>query len=206
MTSDRVFAPTVVIYLRVSSKSQVDTDYDPEGLSIPAQREICRRKADALGLRIVGEYVELGRSGTTVQNRPEYQAMMKRISTERDVDYVMVYQLSRLNRNRVDDALVLLQMDAVGAKLLSATENIDESPAGQMTRGILAAINQYRSASEGEDIARKMAHKARQGGTIGRARLGYLNTKEDVDGRQVSTVIVDEARGPLIRKIGRAHV
>ena len=37
----------VVIYLRVSSKSQVDTDYDPEGLSIPAQREICTRKAEA---------------------------------------------------------------------------------------------------------------------------------------------------------------
>ncbi len=41
-----------VIYLRVSSKSQVDTDYDPEGLSIPAQRDICRQKATSLGLDI----------------------------------------------------------------------------------------------------------------------------------------------------------
>lgn len=190
----------VVIYLRVSSKSQVDTDYDPEGLSISAQREICRRKAESLGLQVVDEYVELGRSGTTVQNRPEYQAMMQRISAKRDVDYVMVYQLSRLNRNRVDDALVMLQMDAVGAKLISATENIDDSPAGQMTRGILASINQYRSASEGEDIARKLAHKARHGGTIGPAPLGYLNVKEEVDGRLVSAVAIDEERAPLIRK------
>lgn len=31
----------VVLYLRVSSNSQVETDYDPEGLSVPAQRSIC---------------------------------------------------------------------------------------------------------------------------------------------------------------------
>lgn len=34
-----------VIYLRVSSAGQVNTDYDPEGLSIPAQREACKRYA-----------------------------------------------------------------------------------------------------------------------------------------------------------------
>lgn len=93
-----------VLYLRVSSKSQVDTDFDPEGLSIPAQRAICKRKAESLGLEIVDEYVEPGRSATTVQNRPEYQAMMQRIGSQRDVQFVMVYQLSRLNRNRIDDA------------------------------------------------------------------------------------------------------
>lgn len=189
-----------VLYLRVSTKSQVDTDYDPEGLSVPAQRSICESKAVRDGLSIVGEYVEPGRSGTTVQGRPEFQTMMERISTQRDVDYVMVYQLSRLNRNRIDDALVMLQMDAAGVKLISATENIDESPAGQMTRGILAAINQYRSTSEGEDIARKLAFKARKGGTIGQAKIGYINIKEEFEGRQVSAVAFDEQRAPLIRE------
>jgi len=110
--------------------SQVETDYDPEGLSIKAQRDICRNKALSLGLAVIGEYVELGRSGTNVQGRPEYQAMMQRVTTQRDVDFIMVYQLSRLNRNRTDDAMVMLQMEAAGAKLLSATENIDETPAG----------------------------------------------------------------------------
>ncbi|WP_168915047.1 hypothetical protein [Microcella flavibacter] len=32
-----------VVYLRVSSKGQVNTDYDPEGISIPAQRQSCQR-------------------------------------------------------------------------------------------------------------------------------------------------------------------
>ena len=79
-------AGRVVLYLRVSSKSQVDTDYDPEGLSIPAQRDICRRKARDLHLEVVGEYVELGRSGTSVQGRPEYQAWQRRVGPAADSD------------------------------------------------------------------------------------------------------------------------
>ena len=37
---------TAVLYLRVSTASQVQTDYDPEGISIPAQRLACQRKAE----------------------------------------------------------------------------------------------------------------------------------------------------------------
>ena len=47
-----------VIYLRVSSVGQVNTDYDPEGISIPAQRLACQRKADQLGLTVTDEYIE----------------------------------------------------------------------------------------------------------------------------------------------------
>ena len=47
-----------VLYLRVSTRGQVNTDYDPEGISIPAQRVSCRRKAEQLGLTVVDEYVE----------------------------------------------------------------------------------------------------------------------------------------------------
>ena len=49
-----------VIYLRVSSAGQVNTDYDPEGLSIPAQREACKRYAERHGAVVVREYVEPG--------------------------------------------------------------------------------------------------------------------------------------------------
>lgn len=50
--------PTAVLYLRVSTPSQVNTDYDPEGISIPAQREACLRKAAQLGLEVVETYIE----------------------------------------------------------------------------------------------------------------------------------------------------
>src|SRR4051795_3546617 len=88
-----------VLYLRVSTVSQVTTDYDPEGISIPAQRAACQRKAEGLGIEIVDEYVEPGRSGTSMKSRPAFQAMLQRIRQERDVDAVIVYKLSRMNRN-----------------------------------------------------------------------------------------------------------
>ena len=40
---------TAIIYLRVSSVGQVNTAHDPEGYSIPGQREACQRYADGLG-------------------------------------------------------------------------------------------------------------------------------------------------------------
>ena len=77
-------------YLRVSSAGQVNTDYDPEGLSLPAQRTAIQKRAAELGADIVEEYVEPGRSATTTDKRPRFQDMMARIKAEKDVDYVIV--------------------------------------------------------------------------------------------------------------------
>jgi site-specific DNA recombinase len=189
-----------VLYLRVSSSGQVKTDYDPEGISIPAQREVCERKAHALGLEVVGEYVEPGRSATSMDKRIAFQDMLTRIKGERDVDHVIVYKLSRMNRNRVEDALVMDRLRKHGVALISATEAIDNSRNGQLLHGILAAINEFRSAEDGADIRDKMGYKARNGGTVGKAPLGYKNVRVEFDGRQVNTVILDEERAPLIRK------
>ena len=72
---------TAVLYLRVSSKRQMDTaaDIDPEGNSIDTQRKICRDKARHMGVVIVGEYVEPGNSAQTIAKRPVFQDMMKRV-------------------------------------------------------------------------------------------------------------------------------
>ena len=188
-----------VLYLRVSTKSQVNTDYDPEGLSIPAQRRACEAKANQMGIEIVGQYVEPGRSATSMDKRVEFQAMLERIRKEGDIDYVLVYKLSRMNRNRVDDAIVLMTLRQYNVSLISATEHIDDSPEGQLMHGILAAMNEFRSRGDGADIAYKMSEKARKGGTLGKAPLGYLNVRQRVDGHEIRTVAIDPERGPLIK-------
>ncbi len=190
---------TAVLYLRVSTTGQVQTDYDPEGISIPAQRLACPRKAEQMGVTVVDEYVEPGRSATTIDKRPVFQDLLARIKRERDADYVIVYNLSRLNRNRVDDAKVLMLMRSLKVTLVSAQENIDETPAGQLMHGILAAFNEYRSSADGADIRYKMGQKAKNGGTLTRAKIGYVNVREHIDGREIRTVAVDEERAPFIR-------
>jgi site-specific DNA recombinase len=188
-----------VIYLRVSSSGQVKTDYDPEGISIPAQRVKCQRKAEQLGLTIVDEYIEPGRTATDMSKRVAFQRMLTRVRNLRDVDYIIVYKLSRMARNRLDDAIVMADLRKRGVTLVSATESIDDSPVGQLMHGILATFNEYQSRESGADIAYKMGQKAKNGGTIGRARLGYLNVIDRFDGREIRTIALDPERAPLVK-------
>jgi DNA invertase Pin-like site-specific DNA recombinase len=126
--------------------------------------------------------------------------MLDRIRRERDVDYVIVYELSRMNRNRIDDAIVMADLRKRGISLVSATESIDDTPVGQLMHGILAAFNEYRSREDGADIAYKMGQKAKKGGTLGQATIGYLNVMLELDdGRKIRTVEIDPARGPLVQ-------
>ncbi len=53
--------------------------------------------------------------------------------------------------------------------------------------------------ANGRDISKKMLHKAQQGGTVGRAKLGYLNVRKTFDGRLVNTIDIDPERAPLIK-------
>ena len=188
-----------VIYLRVSSAGQVKRDYDPEGISIPAQREACLRKAKDLGVTVIDEYVEPGRTATEMTKREAFQRMLARVRSQGDVDYIIIYQLSRMARNRYDDAVVMADLRKRGVTLVSATESIDDSPVGQLMHGILATFNEYQSRQSGVDIAYKMGQKARNGGTIGRARLGYLNHIDHSEGRVIRTIVVDDERAPFVQ-------
>ncbi len=188
-----------IAYYRVSSAGQVNTDFDPEGISLPAQRVACNERARELGVVLVDEYLDPGKSGKTIDQRPAFQEMIARIKADRNIKHVFVYALSRFARNRYDDAIMMMTLERLGVQLHSATErNLDASPAGQAMHGMIAVFNEYQVRVSGEDIKYKMGQKAMKGGTLGVAPLGYLNVREQFEGREVRTVIVDPDRGPLI--------
>src|SRR5690349_4418127 len=111
-----------VIYLRVSSAQQADRDYDPEGFSIPAQREACKRKTETLGAIVVEEFVDRGESAKTA-NRPGLQALLARLE-QGDITHVICHKVDRLARNRADDVAIVMKIRSHGAQVVSATENI----------------------------------------------------------------------------------
>lgn len=187
-----------VRYLRVSRPSQVNTDYNPEGISLPAQREATERKEHELGTENVGEYVEPGRTGTSIDQRPVFQEMIARIRAERDVDYIVVYAFSRLFRNSTDAALVKRELKALGVRIVSATEYLEDNPTGDLVETILHAVNAYQSEANAADIRYKMGQKAKAGGTISQAPIGYLNVREKIEGREIRTVATDEVQAPLV--------
>ena len=186
-----------LIYIRVSSSQQADKDYDPEGFSIPAQRDGCQRKAESLDAGIVEEFVDRGESAKTAK-RPGLQAMLARL-TEGDIDYVIVHKIDRLARNRADDVAIVMHIRQSGAQLVSVSENIDETPSGLLLHGIMSSIAEFYSRNLATEIIKGSTQKAKKGGTPFRAPLGYLNTREIVDDREIRIVTLDPVRAKLIR-------
>ena len=97
VSSSDLSTSRAVIYLRVSTAEQADTDYGTEGFSLPAQREACRRKAQELGAAVVDEYMDRGESARSAK-RPALQAMLQRLRLAHDIDYVIGHKLDPLAR------------------------------------------------------------------------------------------------------------
>jgi site-specific DNA recombinase len=189
-----------VIYLRVSSAGQVNTDYDPEGLSLPAQRQACQRYAERLGAVVIREYVEPGVSGGSLVKRAAFRRMIQETGELRDVDYVIVWSVARWAREQEDHWVARGMVNRAGAKLLSVKEPIGEDTShGIMLEGVMAAVAASRRIEISEEVKRGIKRKIEVGGTHGRAPIGYLNVREPLpQGGEVRTVIIDTERGPLV--------
>jgi site-specific DNA recombinase len=191
-----------VLYLRVSSKRQMDTavDIDPDGNSIATQREVSTRKANNLAATVVQEFVEPGVSAATIEKRQVFQDMLAFLRENPDVRYVIVYARSRAFRNYIDAAITKRLLDKLNVKLVSAREDFGDGVYADMMEAVTDIFNDVQNKLSGEDIRIKLQHKAINGGTIGRARVGYLNSRTEVEGRQINTVNLDPKRAPLVLK------
>ena len=70
------------IYTRVSTSMQV------EGYSLDAQKDKLRKYAEYQEMSIVGEYSDEGKSGKSVEGRPQFKQMLADIESGKDnVDY-----------------------------------------------------------------------------------------------------------------------
>ena len=190
----RAFA---VSYLRVSTKEQAEKGGQDEGYSIPAQRAANDKKADAIGAVIIEEFVDAGESARKA-DRPALQAMLDYITTHQ-VSYCIVHKVDRLARNRADDVTIHLALQQAGVTLVSATENIDETPSGMLLHGVMSTIAEFYSRNLATEVVKGMTQKAMTGGTPRKAPLGYINVQaKDAQGRWVRTVELDPERADLV--------
>ncbi len=102
-------------------------------------------------------------------------------------------------------AIHLALRDA-GVMLVSATENIDETPSGMLLHGIMSSIAEFYSRNLATEVIKGMTQKARTGGTPTRAPIGYLNVhRRDDVGRENRTVEVDTERAPHVQWAFQAY-
>jgi site-specific DNA recombinase len=186
-------------YLRVSTASQVNTDYNPEGISLPFQRGQCELKSVELGAYVAREFLDPGSSATSIDKREVFQEMIAWAKEEGDVDYLICYHFNRMFRNSVDAGLTRRELAKCGTRIVSTVVDLGEGPESDMVETILSAVDEYQSAASGADIAYKMAAKARNGGTLGKAPLGYVNRRDTSEGRNIGISVLDEERAPFVK-------
>lgn len=191
---------SAVLYLRVSTQRQMLTaiDLDPDGNSIATQREATVKRAKRLKAPIIREFVEPGHSAQSISKRPVFRELLQFVEDNPEVDYVIIYMRSRVFRNQTDAAITKRILDSMGVRLISAKEEFGEGYMADAMEAITDIMNEVQVRQSGEDISNKMYHKAKNGGTVGRARLGYLNVRKDVDGHLVNSIDLDPKRAPLI--------
>jgi site-specific DNA recombinase len=205
---ERVATKRAFAYVRVSSEAQTNTGFARDGLSIGAQREAADDKAKLLGADLVHVWSDPGKSAyVDLHKRVEFLEMLdelKRLNLNpaTRIDYLIVWSLSRWARNVQDHHRTRELVRQAGARIVSITEPMigeDETPESFYMEGMFALNNQYESMKTGRNVSKGILQKAKEGGTYGPAKLGYINGADLLpDGRKVACVSFDPERQPFL--------
>ncbi len=147
------------IYTRVSTSMQVD------GYSLDAQKDKLYKYADYQEMLIAGEYSDEGKSGKSVESRPQFQQMLKDIEEGKDnIDFVLVFKLSRFGRNAADVLSSLQRMQDFGVNLICVEDGIDSSKdAGKLMISVLSAVAEIERENILVQTMEGRRQKAREG-------------------------------------------
>jgi len=175
-----------VIYARFSSHKQHET-------SIEGQLKECYAYARRNGYTVIGEYKDSALSGTS-DKRPEFRRMISD-SSKKAFQLVIVYQLDRFARSRIDSATYKAILKRNGVRVVSARENITDDASGILMESVLEGMAEYYSAELGQKVKRGMRLNAEKclytgGGVL----LGY---KVNPD----KTFVIDESTAYYVCKI-----
>lgn len=178
------------IYTRVSTNMQI------EGYSLKAQHDRLVKEAQYRDFVIVKEFTDEGKSGKNVSGRPGFQAMMDCIVNRTDnVDYVLVFKLSRFGRNTADVIYNLQLMQDYGVNLICAEEGIDSSGSvGKLIISVISSVAEIERENIREQTMSGREQKAREGKWNGGfAPYGYKLVNGEL--------IIEESEAKTIRRI-----
>lgn len=158
------------LYLRVSTEMQVD------GYSLEAQKNCLKKFAEREELVIAGVYEDAGKSGKSIEGRPAFRRMLSDIESGAEIDYVMVYKLSRFGRNAADILNSLELLQTYDVNLICIEEGIDSSQtSGKLLISVLSAVAEIERENILEQTMNGRREKARQGKwNGGPAPYGYM--------------------------------
>jgi len=182
-----------VIYIRVSSERQV------KGYSLDGQKRYLTDCAERQGMVVLKTYIEEGKSGKSIEGRTAFQEMLDDIkSGEMQIDYVLVFKLSRFGRNARDVLNSLEFIMKYGVHLMCVDDGLDSSTSmGKMMITILGAVAELERENILTQSLLGREEKAKSGGWNGGfAPYGYSLQKGKLESvpeeREVVKLIFDQ--------------
>lgn len=176
---------TAVIYARYSCDAQTEQ-------SIEGQLRVCEEYAAKNDILILDTYIDRAMTGTN-DMRPDFQRMI-RDSGKKQWTYVIVYKLDRFSRNKYEATVHKNTLKSNGVKVVSAMENIPDSPEGIILESLLEGMNQYYSAELAQKVRRGMRETRLKGNYQGgHLPFGYVACDKKV--------IIDEEKAEIVRFI-----
>ena len=171
-----------VIYARYSSAAQTEQ-------SIEGQLRVCKEYAERNNIKIIGEYIDRAMTGTN-DNRPEFQRMISD-SEKKEFNFVLLYKFDRFSRSKYDNVLYKHKLKQNGIRVLSAMEEISNTPEGVLMEGLLEMFAEMYSKDLSQKVKRGMRESIIKGNFIGGKPLfGYKvkNKKFVIDEQQAQAV------------------
>ena len=150
-------------------------------------------------LQLVGTYIDNGYTGTDF-DRPEWQKMMEAVR-EKEVDCIVVKDLSRLGRNYIETGEFLEKIcPFFGIRFIAINDNFDTDTAeasGQLSVSLSNIINDYYAKDISRKVSSALRSKMENGEFIGSwEKYGYLK-----DENNKNQLIINPETAPVVKQI-----
>lgn len=179
-----------ILYTRVSSDQQVSNT------SLDQQERIGLDYALRNNLNIKRIFREEGESAMYADRTKLQEALRYCGDSHNNIKVFLVYKLDRFSRSLENHVAIRSLLSSYNVKLVSMTEQVDESPNGRLMEHILASFAQFDNEIRRERVIN---------GTIARLKDGYWTTQlppaykrgEEKHG-SIRLVVRDEERWDII--------
>ncbi len=185
----------VALYARVSSDRQ-DVD-----LSVAAQLRALREYAEKNDCVVVREFVDEAESGR-VDSRPRFQAMLDEAKTSAPFEEILVWKFSRFTRKREHAVAYKSMLRRRGIRVVSITEQADDTAAGRLLEGIIETIDEFYSENLAQDVTRGMREAASRGFWMSsEAPLGYNRVMVQDGPKKRPRLELDPGSSQVVRRM-----
>ena len=195
MTQITNYTPAA-LYARVSSDRQ-DVD-----LSIAAQLRALKDHARKNDYMVVREFVDEAESGR-IADRPQFQKMIDEAARPNaPFKEILVWKFSRFTRKREHAVAFKSMLRRRGIRVVSITEQADDTPTGKLLEGIIESVDEFYSENLAQEVTRGMREAASRGFWVSSyAPFGYNRVKVQDGPKKRPTLEIDPDSSQIVKRI-----